>query len=126
MPHLQLEYSANIPSPPDLQVLFKKLHGVLHEKGGIRLENCKSRARIAEDFFVGSGHKSYGFVHLDIRFLEGRAPEVKKIIGLAARDLLLEWFNDAVSNLKIQITVEIGDIERDSYFKYPEGTLTRQ
>ena len=72
MPHLVLEYSANVDCPPDLPVLFGWFHEVLAETGGIRHDNCESRARPADPFLVGSGSESDAFVHLDIRFLEGR------------------------------------------------------
>ena len=124
MPHLTLEYSANVDCPSNLADLFKRLHGVLVEKGGIKLENCKSRGRVAEDFFVASGRESDGFVHLDIRFLEGRPPEVKRVVGQESCDLLIEWFHDSVEKLDLQITVEVRDIRRTFYFKHPEGTLT--
>ena len=126
MPHLVLEYSANVDCPPDLPVLFGQLHDVLEESGGIRRENCKSRARVADPFLVGSGGESGAFVHLDIRFLEGRSAEVKQAIGQLSLDLLLAWFRRSADRLDLQITVEIQDIRRSSYFKYPAGTLTPQ
>lgn len=126
MPHLVLEYSANVDCPPDLPVLFRQLHEVLAETGGIRRDNCKSRARPADPFLVGSGSESDAFVHLDIRFLEGRPAEVKQALGQQALDLLLGWFQNSSDRLQLQITVEIQDIRRSSYFKYPAGTLTPQ
>ncbi|MEM7294147.1 MAG: hypothetical protein AAF420_12240 [Pseudomonadota bacterium] len=42
MPHLTLEYSANIAPPSDLKPVFLSLHKVLNEIGGISLGNCKS------------------------------------------------------------------------------------
>lgn len=126
MPHLVLEYSANVDCPADLPLLFGQLHDVLAEAGGIRRDNCKSRARPADPFLVGSGSESDAFVHLDIRFLEGRSPEVKQAIGQQSLDLLLTWFRHSADRFRLQITVEIQEIRRSSYFKYPAGTLTPQ
>lgn len=124
MPHLTLEYSANASVRPDLTALFRKLHGVLVNTGGIKLENCKSRAYASRDFLVGSGDEASGFVHLDVRFLEGRSTEVKQAIGQEMRDLLIEWYLSETDTPALQITVEIRDIGRSLYFKFPEGTLT--
>jgi len=71
-------------------------------------------------------------VHLDVRFLEGRAPEIKQAVGNGAVELLHDHFALALDGpdplgetnpLDVQITVEIQDIQRASYFKYPPGTL---
>lgn len=126
MPHPVLEYSANIDCPPDLPVLFGRLHEVLAETGGIRRDNCKSRARPADPFLVGSGSESDAFVHLDIRLLQGRPSEVKQAIGQQLLNLLQNWFQHSSDRLRLQITVEIQDNRCESYFKYPAGILTPQ
>jgi len=125
MPHLTLEYSSNVNRPADLAALFHELHAVLLNTGGIEIENCKSRGHAVEDFLVGSGGESGAFVHLDVRFLEGRAPGLKQRIGRELHAVLMRWFHDAVDHLDVQITVEVHDILRAFYFKYPEGTFTQ-
>ena len=125
MPHLTLEYTANLSAPNDLEALFRRLHGILHQQGGIRLENCKSRARKVDQFCIADGDKHGAFVHLEIRFMAGRSAGVKQSIGEAALATLLESFQ-ADDPDSLQITVEIRDIEQQSYFKHPEGTLTPQ
>lgn len=126
MPHLKLEYTTNVKLTSNLTDLFERLHKVLVETAGINPDNCKSRSYMVEDFLIGSGSESDGFVHLDIRFLEGRSPEVKQNIGQEALAVLLEWFHEALDKLELQITVEVRDIQRSFYFKYPEGSFTPQ
>jgi 5-carboxymethyl-2-hydroxymuconate isomerase len=86
----------------------------LAETGGIRRDNCKSRARPADPFLVGSGSESDAFVHLDIRLLQGRPSEVKQAIGQQLLNLLQNWFQHSSDRLRLQITVEIQDIRRES------------
>ena len=124
MPHLTLEYSPNVGVDADLAGLFRRLHEVLVETGGIRLENCKSRAYVARDFLVGAGGGASGFVHLDVRFLEGRPPELRQSLGREMLDILMERFRSSVEALDLQVTVEVRDMQRSFYFKHPEGTLT--
>jgi 5-carboxymethyl-2-hydroxymuconate isomerase len=126
VPHLTLEYSANVECPGDLRQLFARLHGVLAEVGGIRPGNCKSRGRVAQDYLVSSGGERDAFVHLDIRFLEGRPPQIRQQIGELALATLTDWFQASLEKLELQVTVEIRDIARSRYFKHPEGTLTPQ
>jgi 5-carboxymethyl-2-hydroxymuconate isomerase len=126
MPHLTLEYSANVPPPDDLAAMLHNLHQALHSIGGIRIENCKSRVRVAQEFHIANGEEDGAFLHLDIRFMEGRPTSVKQTIGEEILLILKREFSEAMETLDLQITVEIRDISADCYFKYPEGTLTVQ
>lgn len=122
MPHLTLEYSANLRSDFEFEALFSRLHGVLAEVGGIEKRNCKSRAVERNHYYVGDGDGT-GFVHVDVRFLAGRTPALKKQIGQKILDVLCEYYAVQGEESAPQITVEIRDIDRAVYFKFPEGTL---
>ncbi len=124
MPHLTLEYSTNIGRPEGLPALLTTLHRVLAEIGGIKRENCKSRAYPASDFLVSDGKPEDAFVHLDIRFLEGRSMDVKQAIGQQAVALLQQFFDPTGDRPGLQLTVEVRDITRSTYFKLPAGTLS--
>jgi 5-carboxymethyl-2-hydroxymuconate isomerase len=118
MPHLKLEYSDNISKKIDFDILFTRLHQSLAEIGGINIDNCKSRAFPLETFLIANGHSDQGFIHLEVKFLEGRSPELKKMIGKKLLHEIKKMFTDSPSNQKIQITVEILDIINENYFKY--------
>jgi 5-carboxymethyl-2-hydroxymuconate isomerase len=123
MPHIILEYSANLDELPSFNALFADIHQTLNREGGIRLENCKSRARIANDFYIADGHPNHSFVHLSIEFVKGRSQEIKQVIGQECLRLVKDAYQAQLSE-QLQITVKIDDIELDYYFKYPEGSLS--
>jgi 5-carboxymethyl-2-hydroxymuconate isomerase len=123
MPHLTLEYTGNIDQPLDFDELFARLHGVLAEVAAISVDNCKSRAIRLDTYYVGDGLDRGAFVHLTVRFLAGRAPELKQQIGRRCLAVLEAAFAPSLVELGLQITVELQDIERPTYFKIPEGTL---
>jgi 5-carboxymethyl-2-hydroxymuconate isomerase len=118
-----LEYTANIKQEIDLADLLVQLHLVLVDVGGIPLGNCKSRAIRLDDFHIAGGEARHAFVHLTIRFLEGRSTELKQQIGRQSLGILEKSFAPSFTEFDLQITVEIKDIERATYFKIPEGTL---
>jgi len=122
VPHLTLEHTSNVPPKTEFDDLFRRLHMVLSENG-IRIANCKSRAVEQNRFYVADGHNSSAFVHLDVRFMEGRPPESKQTIGQKLLGALRECFVPPSEITDLQITVEIRDIERQAYFKFPDGTL---
>ena len=123
MPHLTLEYTHNLRLSASFDELFGQLHRVLADVGGIPLGNCKSRAVRLTDYYVGDGGDNHAFVHLTIRFLAGRSTELKQEVGRQSLAVLEECFAPSSAELELQVTVEIQEIERSTYFKFPEGTL---
>ncbi|MBT3392364.1 MAG: 5-carboxymethyl-2-hydroxymuconate Delta-isomerase [Chloroflexi bacterium] len=123
MPHLILEYTNNISQAIDTQKIFAPLHQIIAETAGIRIENCKSRAILLNDYYIADGTPLQAFAHLSVRFLEGRSSEIRQSIGQQCLQILRGYFGDAPKELDLQLTVEIGDIQRQSYFKFPNGTL---
>ena len=126
MPHTTIEYSGNLGDQLDMADLLARFHQVLTEVGGIDLTNCKSRVVALDTYLIGNGDERYAFVHADVRFLEGRPPGVKRAIGAGLLRVLQECFRSDAERFDIQLTVEIGEMRREAYFKLPEGTFTPQ
>jgi len=125
MPHIVLEYSDNLPELAEFRALFDDIHQALFRLGGIRLDNCKSRARAAGQVFIGDGDPDNAFIHLHVEFVEGRSDEVRQAIGRECLELIKRYYHKHLSD-KLQITVKVDDIARDFYFKDPAGTLNYQ
>lgn len=125
MPHIVLEYSENLPQLPDFRALFDDIHQALNRIGGIRIENCKSRARMASHCYIGDGSADNAFIHLHIEFVEGRSAEVKQAIGNECLELVKRYYHLHLSE-RLQITLKIEDIALDFYFKDPAGSLDYQ
>ena len=126
MPNIVLEYTSNVSETIDFSEFLASIHKVMHEVGSINLDNCKSRAVEIEKFHIGDGHPSNAFVQLSVAFLAGRSNETKQQIGNACLVQLKQFYEKSMARLDLQITVEIVDIQRENYFKYPEGTFTVQ
>ena len=122
MPHLTLERTGNLDDTVSFDNLFGRIHAVLAE-AGIKKGNCKSRAIVQDHFYIGDGGAKAAFVHLDVRFLEGRSTEAKQEMGRRLLAILKECYADASQRHDLQITVEVRDIERAVYFKIPETSL---
>jgi len=113
MPHLTLEYSNNLVQKIDPHALFAPLHQILADVAAIDINNCKSRAIRLDDYFVAAGKTDTPFVHLHIRFFGGRSLAIKQAIAQKSAAHLAAYF--AQDNA--EITVEISDIQRESYAK---------
>ncbi|HHS13909.1 MAG TPA: 5-carboxymethyl-2-hydroxymuconate isomerase [bacterium] len=115
MPQIILEYTSNLPDPEEKPLLLS-IHRVLQNTASISIENCKSRILKQDRFLIGEGESDRAFVHLQVRFLEGRKEEVKEAVGKRLLELLdLHFQTD--SECRLQITVELSDIKRAAYFK---------
>lgn len=124
MPQITLEYTSNISQHLDFQALFSDLHRILSETGGVRINNCKSRAVSREVFLIGSGETGGAFVHVDVLLVEGRSPRWIERIGGLMLESLERAFEESKRTMQLQITIHFRDLKRERYFKYPEGTLT--
>jgi len=119
MPHLTLEYTDNITQGIDFQALFAQLHQILADVGEIPIANCKSRAIRLSEYRIADGRPEHAFAHLMIRFLEGRAVNVKREIGLQSVEALRAAFAPSFGPFEMQVSAEVEDIERQMYHKYP-------
>lgn len=120
MPHLHLEYTANLPDLAIEKTLLR-LNNVLMASGQFGSEfDIKSRAVKVESFQVGTSLSSRGFVAVKLSLLSGRSPQIKKQLSeslLAALQDLGDW----PEGVQLQLSVELLDIDRDSYSKVVIG-----
>lgn len=115
MPHLVLEYTANLlPAFEPAQALHR-MNTVLLASGEFVPDHIKSRAVRLDDFLVGDAAPG-GFLHARLHLLDGRAPKTKQDIteGLVAalRSCIM---NSPVQ--PVQITAEALDMDRGAYSK---------
>lgn len=120
MPHLHMEYTANLPEL-NADVALLRLNNTLVGSGQFAAEfDIKSRAVKVETFRVGTGLGERAFVHVKLALLSGRSPQIKKQLSeslLAVVQDLCAW----PTGIDVQLCVEILDIDRDSYTKTAIG-----
>lgn len=121
MPHLLFELSDNIIEKNQLLPLFEQCHRLLAEKLPTKIESCKSRTLVHSQYMIGDGRPENAFVHLDLRIMAGRTPEVLNEVGEHLMALLLTYFNASSQKWNLQITLEISNL--NTYFKMVSGEL---
>jgi len=115
MPHLVLEYSANVPDRPDLRRVLLDLHEALVASTLFERRDLKSRAVRHDVFAVGDGAEDRAFVALSIAILEGRSDGVKATLAEAALVVLRRAWPELAAGGRGSITVEVRDLHRASY-----------
>lgn len=119
MPHLHMEYTANLPQL-DADKALLRLNQSLVASGQFSEFDIKSRAVKVESFRVGTGSGERAFVHVKLALLSGRTAEIKQQLSenlLAVLQDLAEW----PTAVAVQLCVEILDIDRESYTKAAIG-----
>ena len=117
MPHLTLTYSANLAPIGDSSALFDALHRRLAEVSGLQIDFFKSRACRCDDFFVGDGAADHAFAHLEILIFPGRPIEFGRAVTEAAMAILNDRLGWLRPELALQITVDLGDLDKETYRK---------
>jgi len=115
MPHLTIEYTANLPGF-DAAAALSQLNHALVESGEFGEQDIKSRAIRLDTFLVGTVPDGRGYVHVKVAILSGRTAQTKRAVS----DALLAVLQQAGSwpaHIEVQLCVEIQEMERESYAK---------
>lgn len=120
VPHLFMEYTPNLPEL-DADKALLRLNHALVASGQFAAEfDIKSRATQVSTFRVGTGISERGFVHLKLALLSGRSPEIKRQLSESLLAVLKE-LGPWPSTVQVQLSVEVVDLDRESYAKTAIG-----
>jgi 5-carboxymethyl-2-hydroxymuconate isomerase len=78
MPHLLIEYSANLEPKLDIPPLVRVIHEAALETGFFPIGGIRTRAQRDGHYHVADGHNENEFIHIQARFGAGRTPEVRR------------------------------------------------
>ncbi|CAL9394919.1 5-carboxymethyl-2-hydroxymuconate Delta-isomerase [Streptomyces sp. enrichment culture] len=115
MPHLVLEYSADIREDMDPAALFGRLHPAPADAGDFRLQDFKSRALRMDRYFIGDGTSEQSFVNLDVRTFGGKSTEARAAISQAALAVLAEAFAATLRETACDISVQVTELDRPTF-----------
>ncbi len=75
MPHITIEYSANLAELHDVQALVDAVHAAALDDGLPSLDGLRTRARACREYRIADGDPSHVFVAMTARIGPGRAPD---------------------------------------------------
>lgn len=116
MPHLIVEYSANLPDFPEAQALAELNVAVVASPEVANEADLKSRIVRVGSFQVGTEPAQRAFVHAQLRLLAGRTPEAKHDLAERVASVLRR-LTPRPEGVLVQLSVEIVDMDRPSYIK---------
>jgi len=116
MPHITLDYTDNLTGRFDSQTVLADLIEALAHLG-VERNNVMCRAVRLTDWRVGDGDRRRAFVHLKLAFLDTRPAQFKQQVLAAIKPILAEAFAQPLTELILQINLEIRDLRADFYEK---------
>lgn len=78
MPHLIVEYSANLEANVDIPRLVAAVHAAALETGVFPIGGLRTRAERREVYAIADNHADNAFIHVQARIGIGRTPEVRQ------------------------------------------------
>ncbi|MGL6071405.1 5-carboxymethyl-2-hydroxymuconate Delta-isomerase [Craterilacuibacter sp.] len=114
MPHLNIEYSDNLPAL-DAGALLLAMNQALLASGQFDECDIKSRAQKMDAFRIGVSLSPRAFVHGRLSILDGRPHAIRQALSACLLQVLQQQCWPA--GLELQLSVEVLEIERTAYAK---------
>lgn len=115
MPHLTLEYTSNLTKFDTERALLALNHALL-ASGHFEEVDIKSRAIRLDDYLIGTTGSAHAFVHVKLALLSGRSQQTRNELSNALLRVLRVSCK-GISEDRLQMSVQIEEIDRPSYAK---------
>jgi 5-carboxymethyl-2-hydroxymuconate isomerase len=117
LPHLIVEYSANIENGMALDALLDKLHACALETGVFPLGGLRVRAHRADRYRIADKAAENGFVHVTALIGHGRALDVQQRAGEQLFSVLTEHLTSLYERNPLAISLNVQEFHPVLNFK---------
>jgi 5-carboxymethyl-2-hydroxymuconate isomerase len=113
MPHIQIDYSANLESRLDIAGLCRVLRDAAVETGALPLAGLRVRATACTHVVIADGQPDHAFLDISVRLRAGR-PQAVKVAATAHIFAAAEAFcADVLATSSFMLSFELRDIDAD-------------
>src|SRR5579872_2859067 len=117
MPHILIEYSANLRGQLDLPRLLEAAHTSALATGVFPLGGLRTRAYAAEHYGIADSHPDTAFIHIMVRVGHGRDLETRKRAGEAIFTAVCERLAALQERIPLGLSLEMQEIDPVLTFK---------
>lgn len=118
MPHIWIECSKNLVDEPEVKALKQVIYEAALETGIFPIGGIRVRFQTIDDYIVGDGDPSNGFVHVILRIGHGRDLETRR----AAADHVFGKVKTLLAPLNerapLAVGFELQEMSADHNYKY--------
>ena len=113
MPHLNIEYSANLSDALDIQGLVDRIHATALETGIFPLGGVRTRAEARTHYRIADGNPAAGYIHMVVRIGPGRDEETRRDVGERIFTALCEFTDAVYRSRPLALSFELQEIPSD-------------
>lgn len=117
MPHTIIEHSFLIKSDKISELFFLINQNIAKSEGNFDILQCKARSVFVPEFLIANGSES-DFMHITIKILQGRSPEIRKNLAEHIIKIIGEFLKEnKLSKKQIALSIDISEMEKTVYQK---------
>lgn len=117
MPHIIVEYSANLETDISPRELVDAIHHTALETGVFPIGGLRTRAERRDVFAVADGNPDNGFIAILARIGSGRDAETRQRVAASLMATLEKQTADAFGRRGLGLTVEVQEIDGTASLK---------
>ncbi|MDR6470534.1 5-carboxymethyl-2-hydroxymuconate isomerase [Paraburkholderia graminis] len=123
MPHLTLEYSANLADGESISRLCNTLAECLakqrdQEKSVYPIGGIRVRALRCEHYCIADGRADAAFLHANLKIAAGRSDAIKKATGDALFETIKQHFANEFETSGLALSLEINEFSEAGTWKH--------
>ncbi len=111
MPHVHIDYSANLEAGVDMGALCEAIRATAAEIETFPTAGIRVRATRVDHVAMADGDAEHGFIDLSLRLREGRSEQVKHDAMTRIFDALKDFVAPAMESRSIALSVELREID---------------
>ena len=113
MPHLNIEYSANLEDALDIQALVNRIHETALETGIFPLGGVRTRAEPRQHYRIANGDPRAGYIHMMVRIGPGRDEQTRREAGEHIFAALCDFTDELYQSRPLALSFELHEIPPD-------------
>lgn len=117
MPHITVEYSANLEPRVDMARLLRAAHGAALATGVFKLGAVRTRAERRDLYVVADGALGNAFVSVQVRIGVGRYAATRKALGGAIFEAVSRELDGVYADTPLGLTLEVLEIDETAAFR---------
>lgn len=111
MPHIQIDYSANMEDRVDMGALCEAIRAEAVMIDALPMPGLRVRAVRVDHYAIADGDPKHGFVDISVRLREGRPMDVKQDAIARIFQAAEDFLEPALAQYSIALSAEMRDID---------------
>ncbi|SEC89791.1 5-carboxymethyl-2-hydroxymuconate isomerase [Rhizobiales bacterium GAS191] len=117
MPHIVIEYSANLETRIELRELVRKAHEAALASGVFEVGGLRTRCARRDIYRIADGHPDNSFVTVNVRIGHGRDEATRHRAGKMIFEAVCAHLSSVYATTPMGITLDVAEIDPSATFK---------